>query len=203
MSVSVCLNCVSEPLCGPGDKWTRNKALSPFPLPLCTCQLTTRLWDMLGDTVPAHSNSKLCPCRPSSRSHLGLLITALNVLLLTRSNPRPPQTNILGGRILIITASESQIVFYWSCPLEMQVSLSHSLSLPPLSFSLSLCLSHSLPSNSPPSPNIHLMTLDSDKVLEKKLQNSYCVQKVDEGKSHALAGLKSRCTHKCPLIPAC
>lgn len=144
--VSVCFNCVSEPLCGPGDKWTRTKALSPFPLPLCTCQLTTRLWDMLGDTVPAHTNSKLCPCRPSSRSHLGLLITALNVLLLTRSNPCPPQTNILGGRILIITASESQIVFYWNCPLEMQVSLSLSLSLsrPPLSLFLSVSLSPQL-----------------------------------------------------------
>lgn len=61
---------------------------------------------MLGDAVPAHSNNKPCPCLPASSSHIRLLITALNFLLLTRSHPCPPQTNNLGGRILIIIASE-------------------------------------------------------------------------------------------------
>lgn len=65
------------------------KALSLFPPPLLACQ-PTRLWDMLGATVPVHSNYKLCPCLPSSRSHLGLLITALNFLLLTHCDPCPP-----------------------------------------------------------------------------------------------------------------
>lgn len=112
------------------------KAVSPFPPPLLTCQ-PTRLWDMLGDTVPAHSNNKPCPCLPSSSSHLGLLITALNFLLLTRSHPCPPQTNNLGGRILIIIASEKS-----GCLL-LKLPTGHAGFSPSLSLCLTLarCLS--------------------------------------------------------------
>ena len=117
------------------------KALSPFPPPLLTCQ-PTRLWDTLGDTVPAHSNNKPCPCLPSSSSHLGLLITALNFLLLTRSHPCPPQTNNLGGRILIIIASEKSDCLLLKLPTgHAGFSPSPSLSLPSLSLSHSPLLS--------------------------------------------------------------
>ena len=129
---------------------------------------TTRLWDMLGETVPAHSNNKLCPCLPSSRSHFGLLITALDILLLlllllllfTSSIPCRPQTNILGGRILIITASEKSDCLLLKWPIG-HAGLSRSLSL-------SLCLSLVFP---PPHTLVaHLMTTEINSW--RKLQNS-------------------------------
>lgn len=117
------------------------KALSPFPPPLCTCQ-PTKLWDMLGVTVPAHSNNKPRPCLPSSSSHLGVLITALNFLL--HSRPCPPQTNNLGGRILIIIASEKSDslfieVAHWPCRF-LSISLSIFLCL--LCLMITLSVSH-------------------------------------------------------------
>lgn len=132
---------------GPGEKNEWQKAVSPFPPPLLTCQ-PTRLWDMLGDTVPAHSNNKPCPCFPSSSSHLGLLITALNFFLLTRSHACPLQTNNLSGKILIIIASEKS-----DCLL-LKLPTGHAGFSPSLSRSLSHFLFVSL-------------VCDSDKILEE------------------------------------
>lgn len=144
---------------------------------------------MLGEAATAHSNNKPCPCLPSSRSHFGLLITALDILLLlllTSSNPCPPQTNILGGRILIITASEKSDCLLLKWP------IGHAG--PSLSFSLVA----------------HLMTLYSHKVLEKSAESLCVVRRLMRGKSHAVAGLKStqphelpECTQKCMLISGC
>lgn len=148
------------------------KALSPFPPPLCTCQ-PTKLWDMLGVTVPAHSNNKPRPCLPSSSSHLGVLITALNFLL--HSRPCPPQTNNLGGRILIIIASEKSDslfieVAHWPCRF---LSISLYLSLSPLSHDYFKCL--------------------SSMIQTKSWRKNWCPcrgQEVDEGDSHVVGGFK-------------
>lgn len=80
----------------PGDKVI--KALSPFHAPLLmpTIKTVGHAWGH------GTSSQQPCICLPSSSNHLGLLITALNFLL----HPCPLQTNRLGGRILIIIASE-------------------------------------------------------------------------------------------------
>lgn len=131
---------------------------------------------MLGDRVPAHSNNKPCPCLPSSSSHLGLLITALNFLLLTRSHPCPPQTNNLGGRILIIIASEKS-----DCLL-LKLPTGHAGFSPSLSVCLALarCL-------------LSVIQTKSWRTLLR--QSSCCGREVDEGDSHVVGGLNSRNSH--------
>lgn len=115
------------------------------------------------------------PCLPSSSSHLGLLITALNFLLLTRSPPCPPQTNNLGGRILIVIASEKS-----DCLL-LKLPIGHAGFLF-ISLSLSFCLTLSL----------CLLSMIQTKSWRKLLCWSCCCgREVSEGNSHAGGGWNS------------
>lgn len=122
---------------GPADKQTSNKGT--FSISSSSVYMPTH--KAVGH-AGSHSNNKPRPCLPSSSSHLGVLITALNFLL--HSRPCPPQTNNLGGRILIIIASEKSDslfieVAHWPCRF-LSISLSIFLCL--LCLMITLSVSH-------------------------------------------------------------